>query len=162
MSEESKRYIIFDFDGTILLSNMEVQEINPMVSCLVRNLDFKKYDIIIITGRYCYQKKFMNKILSSLGIKIRGSNLYCRENEMPEVEWKKGIFENVLEKTLQEKSIIYEYHEDNPHVLDFVAKIDKQICLYLYTDGFPIILRQTDRCVLERMIENCVRERFGI
>jgi len=159
---ENKRYVVFDFDGTIYLQGAFISQLNYISTCILRFLFEQGYTIAIITGRYCSQKSFIFDLLLSNGIRISPSNFYCRTRDEPEVDWKKEVIEEFLEKIFSENAVIFEYHEDNAQVLDFVSRLDKNICLYIYTNGLPAILRKTSRCVSEKMIESCVKEKYGI
>lgn len=158
----NRKFIIFDFDGTIYLQGAFINEVNPIALCILRLLVEQGYVISIITGRHCSQRTFIIDLLMSNGVKISSANFYCRERDEQEVEWKRKVFEIFLERVRNEGSVIYEYHEDNLSVLDFVSRLDKDICLYHYTNGLPVILRKTNRCTSEKMIENCVKEKYGI
>lgn len=155
------RYVVFDFDGTIYLQEGENCAVNPIASCMLRELEKQGYIVAIITGRSCKQREIVYGALLSNDIRVKPSNFFCRDRDLPEVEWKKLTFERLLER-LAAVGTVFEYHEDNPHVLELVSALDRNICLYLYTDGMPAVLRRTDRCVSEKMIEGCAKERYGI
>lgn len=136
-----------------------MEGLNEISLCLLVRLRELGTKVIVVTGRPARQRGWVTRVLSDSGVKPTA--VICRDEESPEVEWKKKVVERLVDEVAARGDLLCEYHDDNPDVLDAVAFVERDACLIDHSSGRPRVVRRTGRCVSLEALEECVRATFA-